>query len=194
MDEVLEAIKAGHFSDRRAPVGLVDILERFDASQRGLLSHAELDSALKRLTESGAISDVGNRMFVARGSPAHDPSRPLTDAEYTDAVRRYRDEFADNVAWVMRLPFFRRFAPASVDTEHVAIAFAIERVIDRFGGTIGEAVGRAPLNYPVTLPADVDRDEVISEIRDALRARSLSGRETWLMFTDGIRARVGGLT
>jgi hypothetical protein len=194
MDDVLEAIKAGHFADRGAPVGLVDILERFDASQRGLLSHGELDSALRRLTESGVISDVGNRMFVARGSPTHDVYRPLTEAEYADAVRRYRDDFADNVAWLMRLPFFRRFAPASVDTDHVAISFAIERVVDRFGGTIGDAVSTAPLSYPVSLRTDVDRDDVISEIRDALMARSLSDRETWLMFADGTRARVGGLT
>lgn len=193
MDEVLEAIKAGHFSDRRAPVGLVDILERVDASQRWLLSHGDLDAALKRLSESGAISDLGNRMFVARPSPTNDAYRPLTEAEYADAVRHYRDEFADNVAWLMRLPFFRRLAPTSVDTEHVAISFALERVVDRFGGAIGDAVGRAPLSYPVSLPADADRADVIRETRDALTTRSLSGRETWLMFADGTRAQVGGL-
>ena len=194
MDEVLQAIRAGHLSDRRAPVGLVDVLERVDASQRWLLSHGELDSALKRLTESGAISDVGDRMFVARPSPTNDAYRPLTEAEYADAVRRYRDDFADNVGWLMRLPFLRRLAPRSVDPEHVAISFAIERVVDRFGGTIGDAVGRAPLSYPVSLPAEADRDEVIRETRDALRSRSLSGREAWLTFADGTRAQVGGLT
>jgi hypothetical protein len=192
MNEVLEAIKAGHFGDRHAPVGLVDILERYDASQRGSLTHAELDAALRRLTESGAIRDVGQRMFVVHDA-APEAYTPLTEAEYREAVNRYRDEFADNVAWLMRLPFFRRFAPSSVDPDHVAISFAIERVVARFGGELGDVVGRAPLSYPVSLRADTDREVFLRDVRDALREKSLGDRETWLMFADGDRARVGGL-
>jgi hypothetical protein len=192
MNEVLEAIKAGHLRNRHAPVGLVDILERYDASQRALLTHAELDAALRRLTESGAIRDVGQRMFVAHDARP-EPYTPLTEAEYREAVKRYKDEFADNVAWLMRLPFVRRFAPASLDADHVAISFAIERVVDRFGGQLGDVVGRVPLSYPVGLPADTDREIFLRDVRDALRERSLGDRETWLMFADGDRVRVGGL-
>jgi hypothetical protein len=191
MNEVLEAIQAGHHRNRHAPVGLVDILERYDASQRALLTHAELDAALRRLTESGAIRDIGQRMFVVHDAT---PERytPLTEAEYREAVNRYKDDFADTVAWLMRLPFFRRFAPAPVDADHVAISFAIERVVAQFGGQLGDVVERAPLRYPVSLPDATDRETFLRAVRDALRERSLGERETWLMFADGDRARVGG--
>jgi hypothetical protein len=194
MDEVLEAIKAGHFRNRRAPVGLVDILERYDANQRSLLTHTELDSALRRLTESGAIRDLGNRMFVADAWTTPERYTPLTEAEYSEAVREYRDEFADNVAWLTRLPLFRRLAPDSVDAEHVAISFVLERVVERFGGQIGDVVGRVPLSYSVSLPADADRETFIRDTRAALSERSLNSRETWLMFADGVRTQVAGLT
>ena len=193
MNEVFEAIKAGQFGNRHAPVGLVDILERYDASQRALLTHAELDSALRRLSESGAIRDIGGRMFVAEASKTPGRYSALTEAEYLDAVNRYKDEFADNVAWLTRLPIFRRLAPSSVDLDHVALSAAIERVVARFGGQLGDAVGRAPLSYPVSLPDATDRETFLRAVRDALRERSLDDRETWLMFADGDRARVGGL-
>jgi hypothetical protein len=194
MDEVLEAIKAGQFRNRRAPVGLVDILERYDASQRAVLAHHELDTALRRLSEAGAIRDVGNRMFVADASATPSPYTALTEAEYRDAVTRYSDEFADNVAWLTRVPSFRRFAGNSVDLDHVAISFTIERVVERHGGQLGDAAGRFPLSYPVILPARADRDTFVRDVRDELTKRALSDRETWLLFADGDRAQVAGRT
>jgi hypothetical protein len=191
--EVYEAIKAGHWRNRHAPVGLVDILERVDSSQRWLVGHRELDDALRQLTESGAISEVGQRMYVAQARSSVSAYRNLSKAEYDEAVTRYKDEFADNVASVARLPLVRRLA-GSVDTDHVAISFAIDRVADRFGGRIGDEVGTNPLTFAVSLPLEADRDSFVAEVRQALEARSLIGRETWVTFADGARAQVGGLT
>ena len=191
--EVFEAIKAGHWGDRRAAVGLVDILERVDSSQRALLTHGELDHALAALTESGEISEVEPRTYVALG-PSGAAHRPLTKDEYDLAVRKYRDDFADDVVKVFGSQAFQALAGPSFDPDDVAISFAIERVVDRYGGTLGDSVGGLRLNYPVSLPADADRDLLVGEVRESLRSRSLGQRETWLLFSDGSRAQVGGLT
>ena len=188
--DVDEAIRAGHPSDGGRGVGLVDILERVDASQKWLLSHRDLDDTLRRLFENGSISEVGPRRSVATTAATDEVYRPLTEAEYGAAVHRYRDEFADTVAKVM--PFLKRHAPPSVDLDGVAPAFVIERVVARFGGTIGESVGSEPLGYPVSLPESADRDAFVEAVRAALSERDLGGIDTWLMFASGDRIQVGG--
>lgn len=201
LDTVLEAIRVGRPSDRGPGVGLVDILERVDAQEKWLLSHKELDSSLRRLIESGKIAEVAPGRYAPL-RPGGPPSlyRPVDADAYDRAVREYRDGFADDVATVM--PWLRGFAPPELDLDLVSISFVIGRVVERFGGTLGDAVQptwsqegpdlAVPLSFPVSLPAGCDRDALRQAVMDALTSRSLDHRKTWLLLPDGARLEVGG--
>ena len=172
-------------------------------------SRDELNSALVKLTASGAIAEVGSRKFQRPAAPGAAASfTSLTEAEYADLVTEYGRRFEDALVGVNRsLPmrgidaFFklqyrltggrRGIAPEWTDLEGTSAAMIVFNRVAEAGGAClpDDADGPA---FTVSGVPESRRGELCDAIRAGLDAHRLPVEDLRLRFDDGSVMSVAG--
>lgn len=98
--DILKCLKG---ATREQPIDLVRILWGVDARQRLVLTHDELEGALRRLIDSGLVAEAAPLHFFVPTEPQHRRFSGLSSSDYENAVKAYRSVFAPAAAEVEAL-------------------------------------------------------------------------------------------
>jgi hypothetical protein len=181
------------------------MLFEMDAADRWIPTYEELEGGLRRLTETGWITELTPRTYARRSRPSAAPHHhtPLTLDEYESALAAYHDAFDDAIIVAPRSILIRAMyvvvnasfrlsrgrVGAPVDaTDDVASArrAVVRKVARHHGGSLG----------PLTSPSDVElirgigaasRPEFRAAVARELRRHGLAEEPFVLMFDDGAR-------
>lgn len=199
---ILDALPAGGRS-----IDLAHILDDVDYRQRLVPSREELNSALAKLTASGAIAEIGSRKFQRPAAPGAAASfTPLSGAEYDGLVTEYHRRFEDALVGVNRsLPMRgldaflklqyrltggrRGIAPEWTDLEGTSSAIIVfNRVAEVGGSCLSDDPDGS--TFSVSGVPESRRGELCGAIRAGLERHRLPAANVRLRFDDGSVMRV----
>lgn len=84
-----DVLKSMTGATRDQPIDLVRLLSGVDARQRLVLTHDELEGALRRLIDSGLVAEAAPLHFFVPTEPRHGSFSGLSSRDYENAVKAY---------------------------------------------------------------------------------------------------------
>lgn len=90
-----DVLKSMTGATRDQPIDLVRLLSGVDARQRLVLTHDELEGALRRLIDSGLVAEAAPLHFFVPTEPRHGSFSGLSSRDYERAVKAYRAASAE---------------------------------------------------------------------------------------------------